>query len=662
MRGGRVVFVLSALLFFGVTESSVLAQLRPKLVKPKESFESSGFVCTKVGAAWQPGKMKGKKVLLVAEELKLGRSQLKTAQIAKDKKKIAKYKKLVANLKLRLTDGKATCARGPGGGSDPDASPTPEASPTPDATPVPTPVPDQFSLEQYAAAITRADIAYLVEKAGYGLSSKEEPLVSIASSQGLAAAVAEFMRIKPEPSSLAARVTDRFDVTLGNASTQVRGNFSTQGYRQAALDAAINTNNPFRENLRHFFLNLWTVGAEVLSNQRMANNPQIPLWWDYWELLGRIANNSSLPDNLIEVSRHPFMLIYLDNDQNLLGNVNENYARELMELFSVGTVRIDPATGQPVENYVEYREGGNRTLGDIYRIATRLTGWRVSPLVGGDGLLYWRSVYSEADHDPVARPIFEGTPHAFMAQSDEDVIRGIFANHPGAPEYIAREMLEWYLTPQPPIELVREFAKLIKAANFKLDGPLAALLGSKAFHHANYKNKLAKNSFQVAVEMARVLELARDDIGAQNLEVGVNIPAREADIVRMGYATTNPPTVFFFPEATWTSAPTLIDTSNYVANLLADTTTIARLTSWSADKTLPVGEKTAIEVTRHVADRLGVTLGGDQLDQIAYYMNNTFAGTTATRRLYDNTILAHRTGKGLPLYQILAMMPEFVLK
>lgn len=627
-----------------IASQALAAPIKAKPVKVDETFTSPGGVlCGKIKNSWEPGKLKKTLFLTLKEELRVAKAQLKASPSNK------KLKKKVSTLKTKYAADKAVCAPGPGGGGNP--------TPTPSATPLP----DHLSLDPYAGQVTAETVRYLTEKAGFGMSSKEQALVDLALNQGLPAAIAEFMRVKPEGATLANRVRDRFDGTLGNLGTQSRNNFSTAGFRQAALDFAVNTNNPFRENFRHFFLNLWTVNTDVLNNNT-PNNPQIPLWWDYWELLGRVANAPNLPGQLIEVGRSPMMLIFLDNNLNLNGNVNENYARELMELFSIGTHRYDAASDQMLENYVEFRGEGNRVDGDIYRIATRLTGWRVSSLVGGDGLLYWRSVYSEADHDPAARVIFEGTPWAFTAQSDEDVVLGIFSHHPSAAQYIARELLEWYLTPNPPHLLVEELAKKIKAANFQLDGPMAELLGSKAFHHDNYKNTVAKTSFQVGVEMIRALGLVRDDIGDQAQEVGITITTRETDITRMGYPTTNPPTVFFFPESTWTSGQTMLDTVNFVANLIADNTAKNRLTDWSPQTILPTGEKTAREVIDYVAARMGVTLNQNQLDQFEYYMNNTYNGTTYTRRLYDNMLAQHRGDKAIYLYQQMMMQPQFLMK
>lgn len=536
----------------------------------------------------------------------------------------------------------------------------------PPASPPPPPnvVPDAVSLAPYDGPVTKTHIRLFLERAGYGLSSRESNIVNIGLTQGLAAAVEEFTRVKPEPTGLDVRMRDRFDSTLGNSATQVADHLitNTTGYRAADLDFAINTNNPYRSNLQHFFLGLWTIGSNVLSTT------QIPLWWDYWtNVLYKSALDPKLPDRLLEVSRHPFMLIYLDNNQNLAGNVNENYARELLELFSMAPERIDRTTNQETENYIEFRNGGDRTQGDIYRIARCLTGWRVSYLPDGQGINRWRSVYSSADHENCTSTLFEGQPFAFTINDDESIVRGIFANHPAPKDYIARELLKWYLTPQPPIELVRALGDEIQAAGFNLEEPLKKLFRSKAFYDATYVNTLPKNPHQLVTEFARTMELYRTDAVPANQEGGANIAnligviSGQGNLSRMGFDVTRPPDVFYYPSRLWTSPDTLLDVANTMFNMINDTTSQARI-SWLPAKVLPTGDVIESDVIKYVADEMGCSLNDNMVTQLQYFVNNRYNGTTYTRTRYDNLVPEHQSTKGRYLASMTGMLPCFLNK
>gem|GEM_PF-6080977 len=606
----------------------------------------------------------------------------------------------------------------------PTVAPTiaPTAVPTIAPTATPTAMPAAFSMAAYSGTVNRETARYLLEKAAYGISSNEQAVVNLAVAQNLSGAVDELLRIKEEDSSLANRIEDRKDLTdfnnaLGNLTTQRRDNFTFQGFRQAALDLAINTRNPVRENLRHFLLGLWTVGHDVLTNNP-AGNPQRALWWDYFKLLGDIAYNSPIPVDiaqaypgkpkfpswLVKVGRSPMMLLWLSNNQNVRGNPNENYARELMELFSLGTSRIDSATGLSVENYIEYRNGGNRTLGDIYRAARMLTGWRVSPFLDGTGVMQWRSVYSSEDHDPAVLPMYEGQSFQFSASSDAELVFGIFEKHPAASLFLSKELLRWFVAAEPPEKLVKNFAAVLKANNFDLEISLKTLLKSEAFYHPNYRNTISKNAFQVAVELARTLELSRRDVlTAANAarEVGVNIASVEGtpdneftnaytrgSVAIMGYTTTLPTEgVFFFPESTWTRASSLMETANLVTGYLMSTPELNLLVNsegigWKPQRVLPLGAKTAAEVIQFVADQMGVTLSVDDMLQYRQFMEYNYDparmvnGRAAqfTTFSYDNRLNGipselngfssanDQETKARWLYMMMAINPQFLLK
>lgn len=671
-------FLLALIVSFALPVSAAVKQPRsPKPVLPKDQFNVTNpkgktFTCglvtnkKKKQDEWVLVKTakKGKVIPLKAYVSYL-KAKLKVAPNAKAAKKL---KKQIADFNKAIRTLSDDCRAG-----KPDPTPTP--------TPIPTPLPDDLSFETYNGLVDRELVRYLTEKAGYGMSAKEEGLVSIAQNQGLIAAVDEFMRIKPEDPYYNLRLIDRYDATMGNRGTQLRGNYTITGFRQMALDAAVNTENPYRENFHHFLLGVWTVAADVLTNNPF-DNPQRDLWREYWALLGSVANNPDLPNALIEVGRHPMMLLWLDNDKNYKGVANENYARELMELFSLGPKRRDFNNQSLVDNYVEHRNGV-RIDGDIYRIATAFTGYRVAELIDGQGVENWRSVFSAADHDTTVQTIFEGTDWAFSASTDDQVVRGIFEKHPGAPLYFAKEILRWYVTANPPDILVREFAKIIKDNNFNLERPMKILLTSKAFYHPNYKNTVPKNSFRLGVEFARTLELARggySDTNSPNAEVGFDIPNRDSSIAsNMGYSTTNPPTVFFYPDKTWTTASTVIETGDFYQAVIEDLDEQGRHPKWGLvedyddgsnvydmytipGEVLPTGTVYSPDIVRFVANKLGVTLNQSQFSQFQQFLDNTYSSGTGrlTPDLYDNRVYWDRRYRGLQLYVLMAMLPDFI--
>src|SRR5207253_8449180 len=127
------------------------------------------------------------------------------------------------------------------------------------------------------------------------------------------------------------------------------------------------------------------------------------LIWTQNELLRRMSAGK-FHDFVHAISRDPAMLDYLNNTQNHINHANENYARELMELFTLGI--------------------GNYSEDDIKQSARAFTGWT------HDGDEY---VFRRNDHDDASK--------TFMGRSGnlngDDIVEIIF-QHAECPKYIAR--------------------------------------------------------------------------------------------------------------------------------------------------------------------------------------------------------------------------------
>src|SRR5262249_46484270 len=116
-----------------------------------------------------------------------------------------------------------------------------------------------------------------------------------------------------------------------------------------------------------------------------------------------------------QVSRDPAMLDFLNNQQNHRLHPNENYARELMELFTLGI--------------------GNYTEQDIKEAARAFTGW------GHDGENY---LFRRFDHDDGGKTFF-----GRYGNFDGDDIVDIITNQPACAPYIASRMLNFFVTEDP---------------------------------------------------------------------------------------------------------------------------------------------------------------------------------------------------------------------
>ena len=535
-------------------------------------------------------------------------------------------------------NAKVTPAPIPSPSPTPIPSPQPTPLPTPTPTPMPTPLPppsgDAVSMDVLDHAMTTDDVRTFLERAGWGFSIREQALQQVALSQGVVPFVEQFMQVRSEDAGTWEGTVDLLDGVSG----QVRSPHTPRGQRAALFNLWTKTNNAYAEKLALFLLSTWTVAGDVIGDETFRF-----VFWDYYQKLRTAAyNQTDIPSLGVSLSRDPLMLIYLNNELNVKGNPNENFARELMELFTLGTVNLD---GNP--NYTETKPDGT---GDIAVAAKALTGWKVRLNYSVPELTV---SYESTRHENGPHFMFAGTGHQFLAENDEDLIRGIFAHHPNASVYYARELLMYYLTPNPPRELAEQFAVVLKEENFILRPALKRLFTSKAFFHPAYRDTLPKNAIEFAVEVVKLLRL----------EGGYN----HGEIDRLFFAHVMPvnlsPSVFWFNTAAWTSPSLALDRANFVARLFGDAGAQSQI-SWNADFVIPQGQLSAQQILVQVANNLGINQIPVNAElQLESYMNRERQWDSSyLNRPYDNTNYEHRKRKGLGAYYVLFSMPEFVMK
>jgi uncharacterized protein (DUF1800 family) len=154
-----------------------------------------------------------------------------------------------------------------------------------------------------------------------------------------------------------------------------------------------------------------------------------------WAVL-RAHALGTFPDMLRACAHSAAMMIFLNNDLNITGNPNENYARELMELHTMG-----------VDN--------GYTQMDVQEVARCLTGWGTSSWGGG-----FTFQFHPAQHDNGAKTVLGQTILPGGGQSDGEAVLNILANHPNTARFIGKKMLAWLLGYTPAPELVEGIAKV----------------------------------------------------------------------------------------------------------------------------------------------------------------------------------------------------------
>ena len=197
---------------------------------------------------------------------------------------------------------------------------------------------------------------------------------------------------------------------------------------------------------------------------------------DYHRTLERHALGS-FRDLLFAVARHPAMLTYLNNDSNVAEHPNENYARELLELHTLG---VD----------------GGYTERDVKEAARALTGWTTHPRTEG-GFYFDPSV-----HDDGPKQILGHRFPAGRGIEDGLALLDLLARHPSTARFVATKLAFWFVSDAPPEGLVRRLAEVFLRTRGELRPVLRALFSAPEFYAARGRRMRSPLEFLTAASEA----------------------------------------------------------------------------------------------------------------------------------------------------------------
>jgi hypothetical protein len=222
--------------------------------------------------------------------------------------------------------------------------------------------------------------------------------------------------------------------------------------------------HPLQEKLTLFWHGHFTTSAK---DEKAAS-----LIWNQNELL-RANAAGNFRTFVRQISRDPAMLDYLNNDENRKAHPNENYARELMELFTLGI--------------------GHYTEDDIKNSARAFTGWAHD----GDDF-----IFRKFDHDYGIK-YFMGRSGNF----DGDDIIDIILQNPACPSFIGSELFSYFAYEQPDQSLAKALGNELWNSKLEMRPLIRTILTSKAFYSSAAIGTQIKSPIQLVVGTTRLLEL-----------------------------------------------------------------------------------------------------------------------------------------------------------
>ncbi len=229
-------------------------------------------------------------------------------------------------------------------------------------------------------------------------------------------------------------------------------------------------------------------------------------------------------DLLLGISRDPAMLRYLDNNTNRKQHPNENYARELMELFTMGI--------------------GNYTEDDVKAAARAFTGWSFEC----DDF-----VFNDRQHDNGVKTFLQSVGDL----DGTDVIDAILQQSCTA-RFMATKLLRFFVSDHPEPDAVEEYAALLRGCKYDFKPFLQTLFSSEYFYSTKAFRAQIKSPAQLVVGACRLLG------------VTVNEKALAIALRGLGQDLLEPPNVKGWDGGeTWINTTTLLERYNLSAYLLS---------------------------------------------------------------------------------------------
>ena len=228
----------------------------------------------------------------------------------------------------------------------------------------------------------------------------------------------------------------------------------------------IRTKSPVTERMVLFWHNHFTSEVDTVKSPELMYQQNALL---------REHALGNFGDLLLKATIDAAMIVYLDNNSNTKGSPNENYAREVMELFTLG-------------------EGRGYTEDDIKEAARAFTGWRVNDISK-------KFVFERNKHDAGEKTILGQTGRF----TGEDVVR-ILLEHKGTSNFVTEKMWKAFVCEEPDQAEVKRIASKFLDSKYEIQVLLRELLLSDAFWAPVNRGNMIKSPADLVVGSCRMFE------------------------------------------------------------------------------------------------------------------------------------------------------------
>ena len=377
-------------------------------------------------------------------------------------------------------------------------------------------------------------MAHLMRRAGFGAPYAE---AEARAAKGYEATVEELLHPEAQP-ALDTDVMMRY-------KTEWVSRAGLEGQQEEWTYRMINTQRPLEEKMAFFWHSLFCTGHAKCEHPRQQ----------VFEIdLFRRQGMGNFGDLLMALSQDPAMVFYLDNCMSHKGAINENWGRELLELFSMGV---------GMDGQLNYSED------DVKEAARAFTGWTVVNAIPRYpyGRYLSKFVFDPKDHDDGVKTFLGETGN----WNGEDIIR-IIAKQPATARFIARHLYNFFVADEPQVpawqhtpprdpELVGLLEQEYFRSGYNIGSMLRVLFNSDAFKKARFAK--VKSPVETVIGTIRLVgDFAFPKPGLNALSLSIRY---------MGQDLLNPPTVEgWHTGKEWIDSGTLVERINFTADRLGD--------------------------------------------------------------------------------------------
>jgi uncharacterized protein (DUF1800 family) len=449
-------------------------------------------------------------------------------------------------------------------------------------------------------------VAHLMRRAGFGSTLSELEDLAKNSYETIVDDLVDALDID----WMGEYIVRRFD-------TEASGMINPPGSQRRWMYRLISSNAPLKEKMTLFWHGIFPAGRNKVINGRVLSD-QIDMFRKY--SLDRFDNI------LLQLAKDPAMIVWLDNQENHKDSINENWGRELLELFSMGV--------------------GNYTENDIKECARAFTGWSIGNtdymITRADrdsdwpyGRIAYHYEFKDYDNDKDSKKFlgFEGP------LSGEKVIE-IICSQESAARFISRHLYHSFVADEVGVPSWNEIApkdpeaiQILIDAYFKYDHSikemLRVLFNSEFFKSPKVRYGRIKSPAELAVGLLRISK----EFSIPNRDMII----KNRQVQYMGQQLNDPPSVEGWHEGEeWVDTGTLMERVNFASEQLGDmkNTGISQLVS-EIEKS--ISDSSPEELIAVCARHMGLielsTETKESLKELANTLNNTSTKIPAMLRM-----------------------------